>query len=451
MPLYAVVDVETTGGSYQNARLTEIAVYLFDGEKIIDEYSTLINPELPIPFIITRLTGITDAMVADAPRFYEVARKIVEITENAIFVGHNVSFDYNFIRHEFKSLGYNFKRQTLCTVKMSRKIIPGHVSYSLGNICASIGIEINNRHRAAGDALATTYLLKKLLDIDAGAITSQIQHIPEIVKDVPEETGVYYLHDETGHIIYVGKSNNMYERILQHFRNQDTSKAIEMRNRIASVSYQVTGSELIALLLESDEIKKLRPAYNRAQRRVRYGYSVFSYVNEDGYICLCPGHETHGYQPLASFSSLNNAQNFLYSLLEKHDLCQKLCGLYDTNSACFHHSIKQCKGACLGLEPPESYNIRVNRAIKEIGFKDSDFYIIENGRTNDEYCVIKIAGGRYLGFGFIDSCYADPDSINGCIKEYEDNRDTRHIIKSYMKKHPSLKIVKLKPASFSLF
>jgi len=162
MPLYAVVDVETTGGSYQNARLTEIAIYLFDGNEIIDEYTTLINPEQPIPFMITRLTGITDEMVADAPKFYEVAKKIVEITEGAIFVGHNVSFDYNFLRHEFKSLGYNYKRQTICTVRMSRKIIPGYASYSLGKLCNSLGIELFNRHRAAGDALATTYLLKLL-------------------------------------------------------------------------------------------------------------------------------------------------------------------------------------------------------------------------------------------------------------------------------------------------
>lgn len=447
MSLFAVVDVETTGGSYQNARLTDIAVYLFNGNQIVREYSTLINPERPIPFMITRLTGITDEMVADAPKFYEVAREIVEITEGAIFVGHNVAFDYNFVRHEFKSLGYNFKRPTLCTVKMSRKILPGYDSYSLGNLCSSIGIPINNRHRAAGDALATAYLLKRLIETDADQIYHQIQEVPAIIKDVPEETGVYYLHDESGHIIYVGKSLNMYERIQQHFRNQDTSKAIEMRNRTASVSYEVTGSELLALLLESDEIKKHNPSYNRAQRRTRYGYSVFTYVNEEGYICYYPGHEVNGHQPIASFTSLNNAQNFLYSLADKHDLCQKLCGLYDTSSACFHFTIKKCRGACIGQEAPDSYNHRAMTALREIDFKDQDFYLIENGRSAGEYSVVKISGGRYAGFGYVDSFSTDLESLDGCIKQYDDNRDTRYIIKSYMKKHPGMKVVKLKPSS----
>lgn len=451
MSLFAVVDVETTGGSYQNARLTEIAVYLFNGNQIVREYSTLINPERPIPFMITRLTGITDAMVADAPKFYEVAREIVDITEGAVFVGHNVAFDYNFVRQEFKSLGYNFKRPTLCTVKMSRKILPGYDSYSLGNLCCSIGIPINNRHRAAGDALATAYLLKRLIETDADQVYHQIQEVPAIIKDVPEETGVYYLHDESGHIIYVGKSLNMYERIQQHFRNQDTSKGIEMRNRIASVSYEITGSELLALLLESDEIKKHNPPYNRAQRRTRYGYSVFTYVNDEGYICYYPGHQVNGHQPIASFTSLNNAQNFLYSLADKYNLCQKLCGLYNTSGACFHYSIKKCMGACIGKEAPENYNLRAMTALKEIDFKEQDFYLIENGRSADEYSVVKISGGRYSGFGFVDSFTTDLESLDGCIKQFDDNRDTRYIIKSYMKKHPGIKVVKLTSGSHSPF
>lgn len=444
MPLYAVIDVETTGGSYQNARLTEIAVYLFDGKEIVKEFTTLINPEQPIPYMITRLTGITDEMVVDAPKFYQVAKQIVELTEGAIFVGHNVSFDYNFIRHEFKSLGYNYKRPTICTVKMSRKILPGYSSYSLGKLCNSLGIEIHNRHRAAGDALATTHLLKMLLETDEEMMCNQVREIPAIIKDVPEETGVYYLHDENGNIIYVGKSNNMYERIMQHFRNHETSKALEMSNRIASVSFEVTGSELLALLLESNEIKKHRPPYNRAQRRIRYGYSVFTYIDENGYICLCPGHEVNGHVPIASFPSLSNAQNFLYSLMDKYQLCQKLCGLYETRSACFHYTIKQCNGACMGKEDPESYNRRARRALHSIGYEDQDFYIIEKGRTNEEYSVVKIAGGRYTGFGYIDATCVDPESLDGCIRQFEDNRDTRHIIKSYMKKHPRLKVFKPK-------
>lgn len=161
--MYAVVDIETSGGRAQVDKITEIAIYIHDGEKIVDEFSTLINPETYIPPFITRLTGINNDMVATAPKFYEVAKKIVLMTEGCLFVAHNAPFDYRFIQEEFKRLGYNYQRQTMCTVRMSRKIIPGMGSYSLGNLCQNLGITINNRHRAAGDALATTKLLELLL------------------------------------------------------------------------------------------------------------------------------------------------------------------------------------------------------------------------------------------------------------------------------------------------
>lgn len=444
MSLYAVVDVETTGGSYQNARLTEIAIYLFDGNQIVKEFSTLINPEQPIPYMITKLTGITDQMVADAPKFYEVAKQIVEITEGAVFVGHNVAFDYNFVKHEFKSLGYNYRRPTLCTVKMSRKVLPGYPSYSLGNLCNSLGINLINRHRAAGDAHATTLLLKRLLDVDPEIVVSQTQEIPSIIKDVPEETGVYYLHDADGKVIYIGKSNNMADRIIQHFRNQDTAKALDMKSKITSVSFEITGSELLALLLESDEIKKHKPLYNRAQRRNQFAVSIFSYVDENDYICFYAGTQLNGHQVIASFTSMAHAQKFMYRMLEKHHLCQKLCGLYDTEGACFHYTIRQCNGACIGLESPETYNERARELINEAGYNDPDFFIIDKGRSDDEYSVVKIAGGRYTGFGYVDSYSADIENLHSCIKYYQDNRDTRYIIKNFMNKHPRLKIIKLK-------
>ncbi len=161
--MYSIVDIETTGGSPKNERITEIAIYIFDGKNITGEYSTLINPERNIPHFITRLTGITNEIVSEAPMFYHVAKDIVEITEGKIFVAHNAKFDYSFIKQEFKNLGYNFNRDLLDTVTLSRRLIPGHKSYSLGNICKNLNIEINGRHRAAGDALATVELFRKLL------------------------------------------------------------------------------------------------------------------------------------------------------------------------------------------------------------------------------------------------------------------------------------------------
>jgi DNA polymerase-3 subunit epsilon len=162
--LFTIIDIETTGNSSGNGKITEIAIYQHNGQNITDSFSTLINPEIDIPYFITKLTGINNEMVKNAPKFYEVARKIVELTAGRTFIAHNVHFDYSFVKEEFKRLGYNFNRKTLCTVQLSRKLLPGHKSYSLGRLCDDLGIEINGRHRAAGDAYATVKLFEILLE-----------------------------------------------------------------------------------------------------------------------------------------------------------------------------------------------------------------------------------------------------------------------------------------------
>lgn len=165
--MYTIIDIETTGNSFLSGKITEIAIYVHDGFNVIESFSSLINPECYISPFITNLTGIDNEMVKDAPKFYEIARKIIELTNNRIFVAHNVSFDYKFIKEEFNKLGYNFERKTMCTVRMSRKYLPGHRSYSLGNICRDLEIPIVGRHRAAGDALATTKLFEIILNSKA--------------------------------------------------------------------------------------------------------------------------------------------------------------------------------------------------------------------------------------------------------------------------------------------
>ena len=164
--LFTIIDIETTGTVHKYGKITEIAIFLFNGQNITDQFVTLINPEMDIPWPVSRLTGITNTMVSGAPRFFEVARKIVEMTQGRIFVAHNVMFDYRFIQEEFKRLGYDFERKRICTVQLSRKLMPGKPSYSLGNLCRELDIEIQGRHRAAGDALATVQLFGKLLQIE---------------------------------------------------------------------------------------------------------------------------------------------------------------------------------------------------------------------------------------------------------------------------------------------
>lgn len=162
--MFTIIDIETTGNRSQHGKITEIALYQHNGQKITDSFSTLINPEIDIPYYITKLTGIDNEMVKNAPKFYEIAKKIIELTEGRIFIAHNVYFDYNFVKEEFKRLGYEYNRKTLCTVRLSRKLLPGHRSYSLGKLCNELDIDINNRHRAAGDALATVKLFEILLE-----------------------------------------------------------------------------------------------------------------------------------------------------------------------------------------------------------------------------------------------------------------------------------------------
>lgn len=162
--MFTIIDIETTGSVFKYGKITEIAIFQHNGQKITDSFSTLINPEIDIPQFITRLTGISNEMVKDAPKFYEVAKQIIELTEGRTFIAHNVNFDYSFIKEEYKRLGYIFNRKKLCTVQLSRKLLPGHSSYSLGKLCSDLGVIISDRHRAEGDALATVKLFEILLE-----------------------------------------------------------------------------------------------------------------------------------------------------------------------------------------------------------------------------------------------------------------------------------------------
>lgn len=447
--MYAIIDIETTGGNASRERITEIAIYVHDGEKVVNEYSTLINPECKVPPFVARLTGISDEMLVNAPKFFEVARNIVEITEGCTFVAHNAPFDYSFVKQEFLNLGYKYKRPVLCTVKMSRKLLPGHASYSLGNLCNSLGIQITSRHRAAGDALATVKLFERLLRVDP-----TLSQIPtdglhpsldrSIFSRLPLTPGVYYFHDENGKLLYIGKSKNIHARVLSHFQNSTTSKAIEMRSNTASISFEETGSELIALLLESDEIKKHKPLHNRLQRRTSYKYGLYSLYLQSGYRMLqIEKIKTTG-KPHTVFASFDEALVLVHEIVAKYNLCQKLCGLYQNHGACFQHSIGQCKGACIGIEPTVDYNLRVDTALKEFQHKWTDMAIIDHGRNEDEHSVVLIENNVFAGFGWIsiDNNLVDSSQIKDYIKPYSDNRDVQQIIKGFLRTGKALKIIR---------
>jgi DNA polymerase-3 subunit epsilon len=446
---YAIIDVETTGSSPFNGKITEIAIYIHNGTIVIDSFCSLVNPECNIPWNIIQLTGITNEMVSSAPKFYEIAKKIVEITANTTFVAHNASFDYSFIREEFKRLGYDYKRKTLCTVSLSRKLIPGLRSYSLGNICQDLNISIEGRHRASGDALATVRLFEKILGqnmtADHDLFSSRKGNLSEeTIASLPGSCGVYYFYDSKGDLIYIGKSKNVHQRIISHLNNRLTKKAMEMSEKIASVSHEETGSELIALLLESEEIKKNRPFFNRQQRRSANNFGIFSFEDEDGYIRLQVKKIDDLSIPLTTFNFYQEGVDILHTQAEKYSLCKKLCHLDDQLSPCFNSRIGGCMGACEGKEALEIYNLRVLEAIRPWQFHSPNFFILERGKNQNEMAIVKIYQGKYFGYGFSSSIITqmDLDSMHDCIRKKNDNWDARMIIKGYLKRnHRQVKIL----------
>jgi len=452
--VYAIIDIETNGGSIRNSKITEIAIFLHDGYKVVKSYSTLINPETSIPPFITRLTGISEEMVTDAPKFYEVAREIIEITENAIFVAHSVSFDFNVVRAEFRRLGYDYNREKLCTVKLSRKLIPLQPTYSLGKLCDNLNIEIKDRHRAGGDAEATVKLFELLLSLDNKKITFgslKREHYSfdnpnvsaEMIESLPEDIGVYYFYNAAAELIYIGKSKNVRKRVLNHLLNSTSNKAIAMRNDIADINYELTGSELVALLKESEEIKLKKPFYNSAQKRTYFQYGLFTDQQIDGYIRFELKKIQEGSLPLTAYSSRKEGINHLYHLNEEHQLCLSLTGLNKGRGACFHYSIKKCNGACIGKETAEEYNSRIFQAIESFKYKKQNTLIIDKGRKINEKAVIQVKNGKYIGFGYTDLLTTTRSSkkLMKCVDSYQNNRDVQQIINSFLKKKMVEKVI----------
>lgn len=447
--MFAILDIETTGGSPVNEKITEIAIFFHDGEKVVDEWCTLINPEKPIPYFITGLTGISNEMVADAPKFYEVAREIVERTDGHTIVGHNVQFDYSFIRSEFKRLGFDYSRKTLCTVKLSRKVFPGYRSYSLGRICKELGIEITGRHRAAGDALATVRLFEMLgknrngsetlalLSQTAGRFRNLNENLTvSDIETLPEECGTYYFYDDQKQLLYIGKSKNIRHRVLSHLGNSASKRALELKQRIHSVSYELTGSELIALLKESREIKELKPMFNRAQKRSFYYWGLYEGKDEYGYITFrLQRISDTADDPVTCYNSKKEAREALTRMVEKHWLCQKLSGLYQTDGACFHHTIRQCNGACVQAESVSAYNKRAESLLDSLKLERGNVLIIDRGRDPEERSLIRIEKGMYMGFGYIslNDTYLTIDQMLDSVYPALDNRDIRQILKNWLR------------------
>ena len=453
--LFAVIDVETTGGGINGNRLTEICIVLLRGSSIVEKFTSLINPEKEIPRQITGLTGIDNSMVTDAPKFHEVAKKVEELTRDAIFVAHNVNFDYNVLRNEFRELGFEFNRRKLCTVRLSRKLIPGLFSYSLGRLCDSINIPISNRHRAEGDTDATVILFQRLLslDDDYSVINSFLHarsrqatlppHIDvEQVHNLPQSTGIYLFKDRQHKVIYAGKAIDIKKRVVSHFYDR-MSKEYELGQETYHIDHEPTGSELVALLLEAECIRKYYPKFNRAQKRPGPVYQIVSYINQRGILQLALEKTNKYRESVSTFYSRVLAQEKLEYLCREYRLCPKYCSLQANVEECSHYEIVSCEGICSGREEVEAYNGKVAAAIASLTEESSTFVIREKGRNFEEEAFVLVKDGQYQGFGFIETeaQVSRPEDYEPFLKRQTPTYHTHKIISNYLRKKGNPKVI----------
>lgn len=445
--MYAIVDIETTGGYAANHRITEIAIFYHDGLQITDTFHSLINPGRNIPYYITGLTGITSEMVFSAPSFKEVAAEIHKKLEGKVFVAHNAHFDYSFLKKEFEQAGIQWQSKKLCTVRLSRKIIPGLRSYSLGSLAESLGISIANRHRAGGDAAATVKIFDQLLqrDRDNYILKALKRNSGETIlppnlskqdyDSLPAQCGVYYFHNARGNVIYVGKAVNIKKRIAGHFTGEarEWSRS-KIRNEIHHISYELTGNELIALILESQEIRKLWPKYNQAQKYRTEEWGIYDYEDRNGYLRFSVNLVTRGSRPLIRFSSKGDAWNFLWQKVRENNLCPKLCGLQISKGLCFEYQTGECSGACMGVETVKKYNLRIENAIRSFHGPGNSVAIIGKGRNLDEQSLVLVDGGNYFGFGFFDRAVSisDMESARAYVRKSAETPTVQNLINSYL-------------------
>ncbi|WKL47722.1 exonuclease domain-containing protein [Flavobacterium pectinovorum] len=443
---YAIVDIETTGGNASGSRITEIAIIIHDGTNVIERFETLVNPEKEIPISIFGLTGINNEMVANAPIFDDIAEKVLEMLTDRVFVAHNVNFDYSFVRHQLEQAGFKWTARKLCTVRATRKIRPGLGSYSLGNLCNSLDIILENRHRAGGDADATAILFSRLLKWDDEGeiekmlkITSQDQRLPPNLPpadfdQLPEKPGVYYFYNDVKKVIYVGKAINLKKRVASHFSGHKINPQRQNFLRdIYNISFEVCATELMALLLECSEIKQLWPTYNRALKRFEPKYGLYEYEARNGYKYLAVGKISKFQSCIEHFSSIHDGIILLRSLAEQFELDHRFCK-YCTSAEEEIFLKKDSEN----LPDVLIHNEKIENAIAFLLSNRPSFAIIDKGRYADERSCIWVENGHFYGMGYIasDIAITDPSEIKNHVTPYRSNQYIMQLIYSYAEKNP---------------
>ncbi len=444
--LYCIVDIETTGSYASGSGITEIAAYVHDGEKVVEHFTTLINPERHIPTYITALTGISTAMVASAPVFEEIAEQLYDLLQDKIFVAHNVNFDYSFIRHHLSKCGFTLQVKKLCTVRLSRKTFIGLPSYSLGRICRSLSIPLEDRHRADGDAKATVLLFEKILLAGGKQQISEMlkrasgdQYLPlqitkKMVEELPTSPGVYYFIDEKGKVIYVGKAKNIKKRVSGHFTGENTGMRRQQFLRlINNVTYKECANELHALILESTEIKRLWPKYNYSQKEPLQKYALYHYTDSAGYSRLVIDKKRKALPGLCVFNLHNDGVTLLRKMCEQFELHPKLCFL-DKNIF-VHEEIKE-------LEAVDSYNEKVESALQALEENLPTFAVVEKVPDGKEWLCLLMVKGSFYGMGYISTKMkkAPVEELKTTLEPFADNNFIRNSIYKYAETYPKKRI-----------
>ncbi|HLX92723.1 MAG TPA: exonuclease domain-containing protein [Puia sp.] len=454
--LFAIVDIETTGGYAANNAITEVAIVLHNGKQEIKRFEALVNPGMPIPKYIQALTGINDDMVAYAPTFERIAADISELLEDAVFVAHNVNFDYSFLKYQLKSCGYDLKSKKLCTVRLSRKAFPGLSSYSLGSLCRQLNIDIVNRHRAGGDVDATIKLFERIVAGDKVNLVQEMlkshnpeQYLPphlntDALDLLPQLPGIYYFHNEKGKVIYVGKAKNIKKRVTGHFSNNKPNRQKqEFLRNIHAISHQACGTELMAFLMECVEIRRLWPQYNRSLKRFEQMYGLYFFEDMNGYHRLAIEKRKKNLEPLYTFCLFSEGQNLLRKLVAEFGLCPKLCFLTSSEERCLGPNQTGCPCACEQKELALDYNERVKLAVASLRGRLPSFTVIDQGRNLNEKSCILIERGKFYGMGYLpaaDQPIGEITQLKAYLTPYPENDYMRGLVYEYTLKWPSKKI-----------
>ena len=445
--MFAIVDIETTGGYASGNSITEIAIAIHDGVRMVDYFETLINPEAPIPAYIQALTGITHAMISQAPLFEDVAPKIFGLLEGKIFVAHNVNFDYSFVKHHLSKNGYELDSKKLCTVRLARKVLPGYPSYSLGKLCRCLQIDVEQRHRAGGDALATVKLFECILknDVD-GEIKNMLkgkakeQFLPphlsvEKVAQLPPLPGVYYFHNAKGKVVYVGKAKDLKKRVTSHFSNNKPGKQKQdFLREIYNISFQVCGSELMAFILECVEIKRLWPLYNRSLKSFEQTFGLYMYVDGRGYQRLIIEKKKKQLEPLYTFNLLLEGLQLLKQLIADFKLCARLC------------YVDLTAGPSLADElPANEYNQRVMEAMDHLKNSLPSFAVLEDvvlPKKEEKQGIILMEKGRFYGMGYLpaNTTITHLDDYKKHVTQFPESEYIRGLVCQYASKNPHRKV-----------